>query len=86
LKTKYILKKTTEELLDKRLKSCKRNTHELSDSIKTPNLQIISIEKGEEMQAKGIHNILNKIITENFPNLKKVVLSSTGSLQDTKKT
>jgi hypothetical protein len=25
------------------------------------------------VQAKGIHNILNKIITENFPNLKKVL-------------
>jgi hypothetical protein len=27
-------------------------------------------EEGEEMQAKGIHNIVNKII-ENFPNLEK---------------
>jgi hypothetical protein len=27
----------------------------------------------EEVQAKGIHNIFNKIITENFPNLKKVL-------------
>jgi hypothetical protein len=31
------------------------------------------IEEGEEVQAKGIHNIFNKIITENFPNLKKVL-------------
>jgi hypothetical protein len=29
-------------------------------------------KEGEEVQAKGIHNIFNKIITENFPNLKKV--------------
>jgi hypothetical protein len=28
--------------------------------------------KKEKMQAKGIHNIFNKIITENFPSLKKV--------------
>jgi hypothetical protein len=27
----------------------------------------------EEVQAKGIRNIFNKIITENFPNLKKVL-------------
>jgi hypothetical protein len=27
----------------------------------------------EEVQAKGIHNIFNKIITENFPNLEKVL-------------
>jgi hypothetical protein len=32
----------------------------------------MGIEEGEEVQTKGIHNIFNKIITENFPNLKKV--------------
>jgi hypothetical protein len=32
----------------------------------------MGIEEGE-VQAKGIHNIVNKIITENFPNLKKVL-------------
>jgi hypothetical protein len=37
------------------------------------NLRIMGIEEVEEMQAKGIHNIFNKIITENFPNLKKVL-------------
>jgi hypothetical protein len=26
-------------------------------------------EEGEEVQAKGMHNIFHKIITENFPNL-----------------
>jgi hypothetical protein len=44
---------------------------ELSDSIKRPNLRIVGIE--EEGQPKLIHNIVNKIITENFPNLKKVL-------------
>jgi hypothetical protein len=47
---------------------------ELTDSIKRPNLRIMGIEKGKEVQTKGIHNIFNKIITENFPNLKKVLL------------
>jgi hypothetical protein len=28
---------------------------------------------GEEVQEKGIHNIFNKIITENFPNLEKTM-------------
>jgi hypothetical protein len=36
---------------------------ELSDSIKRPNLRIIGIEEGEEVQAKGMHNIFNKIMT-----------------------
>jgi archaeosine-15-forming tRNA-guanine transglycosylase len=43
---------------------------ELTDSIKRPNLRIMDIEEGEEMQAKGMRNIFNKIITENFPNLE----------------
>jgi hypothetical protein len=46
---------------------------ELTDSIKTPNLRIMDIEEGEEVQARGIHNIFNKIITEKFPNLEKAM-------------
>jgi hypothetical protein len=38
----------------------------LPDSIKRPNLKIMGIEEGEEVQAKGMRNIFNKIITENF--------------------
>jgi hypothetical protein len=45
---------------------------ELTDSIKRPNLTIMGIEEGE-VQAKGMHNIFNKIITENFPNLEKTI-------------
>jgi hypothetical protein len=33
----------------------------------------MGIEEGEEVQAKGIHNIFNKIMTENFPNLEKTM-------------
>jgi hypothetical protein len=33
----------------------------------------MDIEEGEEVQAKGICNICNKIITENFPSLEKTV-------------
>jgi hypothetical protein len=46
---------------------------ELTDSIKRPILRIMGIEEGEEVQAKGIHNIFNKIITENFPNHEKTM-------------
>jgi hypothetical protein len=46
---------------------------ELSDSIKRPNLRIMDIEEGEEVQTKCICNIFNKIITENFTNLEKVL-------------
>jgi predicted homoserine dehydrogenase-like protein len=33
----------------------------------------MDIEEGEELQAKGICNIFNKIMTENFPNQKKII-------------
>jgi hypothetical protein len=33
----------------------------------------MGIEEGEEVQAKGICNIFNKIITENFPNAEKAM-------------
>jgi hypothetical protein len=46
---------------------------ELTDSIKRPNLRIMGIKEGEEVQAKGMCNIFNKIITEYFPNLQKSI-------------
>jgi hypothetical protein len=68
-----VIKGKTEEVLVRQLKTCERNLQEFTDSIKRPNLRIMSIEEGEELQAKGIHNIFNKIITENFPNLEKTM-------------
>jgi hypothetical protein len=62
-----------QELLVKQFKTCERNMQELTDSMKTPDLRIMGIEEGEEVQAKGICNIFNNIITENFPNLVKVM-------------
>jgi chromosome segregation ATPase len=67
------IKGKTEELLVKQLKTCERNMQELTNSIKRPNLRLMDIEEGEEVQAKVIHNIFNKIIIENFPNLEKVM-------------
>ena len=47
-----------------------QNIQEMWDTIKKPNLRIIGVEEGEELQIKGPENIFNKIIEENFPNLK----------------
>jgi hypothetical protein len=68
-----VIKWKTEELLIKQLKICERNMQELTNSIKRANLRIMGIEEGEEMQAKGICNIFNKITKENFPILEKAV-------------
>ena len=52
-------------------KSLTQNIQEMWDTVKRPNLRIIGIEEGEEAQIKGAENIVNKIIKENFPTLKK---------------
>jgi archaeosine-15-forming tRNA-guanine transglycosylase len=57
---------------------------ELTDAIKKPNLRIMGIEEGEEVQAKGIHNIFDKIIIENNKPRESYAYSGTRSLQDTK--
>jgi hypothetical protein len=36
-----------------------------------PNLRIMRIEENKDSQLKGAENVFNKIIKENFPNLKK---------------
>jgi hypothetical protein len=62
----------TEELLVKHLKTCERNMQELTNSFRRPNMRIMGIEE-EVVHTKGICNIFNKIITENFPNLGKTM-------------
>jgi chromosome segregation ATPase len=42
------------------------NIQEIQDTLRRPNLQIIGVDENE-----GPANIFNKIIEENFPNLKK---------------
>jgi chromosome segregation ATPase len=73
LKDKIEIKEKTEEMLAKQLKSCERNMQELTNSIKRPNLRITSIviEEGEEVQAKAICNIFNKIIKKISQILRK---------------
>jgi hypothetical protein len=39
--------------------------------MKSPILRIIGIEENEDYQPKGPEEVFNKIIEENFPNLKK---------------
>jgi zona occludens toxin (predicted ATPase) len=41
------------------------------NTMRRRNLKIIDTEKSEDSQLKGPVNIFNKIVEENFPNLKK---------------
>ena len=48
-----------------------QNIQKIQDTIRRPKLRIIDIDENEDFQLKGPANIFNKIIEENFPNLKK---------------
>ena len=55
--------------VENQMKKHERNKRDLCDNIKQSNLCIVGIPEGEEKE-KGIENIFEKIIAENFPNLK----------------
>ena len=48
-----------------------QNIQEIRDTMRRPILQIIGVDENVYFQLKGPANIFNKIIGENFPNLKK---------------
>jgi chromosome segregation ATPase len=48
-----------------------QNIQETQETMRRPNLRITGIEENKDSQHKGPVNIFNKIIEENFPNLKK---------------
>jgi hypothetical protein len=60
LEDEMVIKRKTEKLLVKQLKTSEKKMQELTDSIKGPNLRIMGTEEGEEVQAKGMHNIFKK--------------------------
>jgi uncharacterized coiled-coil protein SlyX len=68
----------TIENIDKIVKEntkCKKvltqNVQEIQDKMRRQNLMIIGVKESEDSQFKGPVNMFNKIIEENFPNLKK---------------
>jgi hypothetical protein len=48
-----------------------QNTQEIQDTIRRPNLKNTGIEESKDSQLNEPVNTFNKIIEENFPNLKK---------------
>ena len=48
-----------------------QNIQEIQETTRRPNLRIIGVDENEDFQLKGLANIFNKIIEENFPKLKK---------------
>jgi hypothetical protein len=56
---------------ERMLREYEWNIPDIWEAMKRPNLQIISVEEGEEIKTKGIDHLLLTIIAENFPNLEK---------------
>jgi hypothetical protein len=52
--------------------------------MKRPNLEIIGVDENEDFQLKRPANIFNKIIEENFPNLKKEMPMNIQNLQNSR--
>ena len=50
-----------------------QNIQDIQDTMRRPNLWIIGVDENENFQLKGPANIFNKIIEENFLNLKKEI-------------
>ena len=51
-----------------------QNIQKIQDTMRKPNLWIIGVDENEDFQLEEPANIFNKIIEENFPNLKKEML------------
>jgi hypothetical protein len=49
----------------------KQSIQEIQDTVKRLKLRLIRIEENKDFQLKGPENVFNKIIEENFLNLKK---------------
>jgi hypothetical protein len=56
---------------ERMLRKYEWNIQDIWNTMKKPNLQITCVEEGEVKQTKGTDNLFNRIIAENFPNLKK---------------
>jgi hypothetical protein len=77
-----VIKGKTKELLYTQLKTCERNMEEFN-SIKRTNLRIMGIEEGEDVQAKGICNIIQQNNNRKFPKSREnYAHSGTRSLQN----
>jgi hypothetical protein len=54
-------------------KTLTQNIQEIQNTMRRPKQQKTGIDEYEDFQLKGPVNIFNKIIEENFPNLKKEI-------------
>ena len=59
-----------EQEKEKRLRMNEEAIREMQDSMKRNNIRVIGIPEGEE-EEQGIENLFEKVMIENFPNLRR---------------
>ena len=62
------------------MKNTEGNLRDISDNIKCANIHIVGVPVGEEKE-KGPEKIFEEIITENFPNMGKEMLTQVEEAQ-----
>ena len=67
---------------EKRLRKNEEGIREMQDNMKHNNIRIIGIPEGEEEQ--GIENLFEKVMMENFPNLKREKVTQIQETQSPK--
>ena len=70
----------TEGKKEKRIKRNEDNFRGLWDNVKCPNIQIIGVPE-EEDKKKGHEKILEEIIVENFPKMRKEIATQVQETQ-----
>ena len=65
---------------EKRIKRNEDNHRDLWDNVKHPNIQIIGVPE-EEDKKKGHEKILEEIIVENFPKMRKEIVTQVQKAQ-----
>ena len=65
---------------EKKIKRNEDNLRDLWDNVKCPNIQTIGVP-GEEDKQKGHEKILEDIIVENFPKMRKEIATQVQETQ-----
>ena len=70
----------TEKEKEKRIKRNEGNLRNLWDNVKRPNIQIKGVPE-EEDKKKDLEKILKEIIVENFPKMRKEIITQVQETQ-----
>ena len=80
LEDKIVEVTIAEQNIEKRMKRIEDSVRDLWDNIKRTNIRIIGVSEEEEKK-KGTDKILEEIIIENFPNMRKEIVNQVQEAQ-----